>query len=374
MPKNRYLEALREIGQSIWYDNLSRDVLASGELAKIIEQGVSGLTSNPTIFNKAIVGSTHYESQLKELTSQGLSPEEICDALMIEDVREAARLLTPVYEETEGLDGYASIEVSPLLARDTESTIKEAKRIFGELNMPNIMIKVPATSEGIPAIETLISEGVNVNCTLIFSCKVYKDVMDAYIAGIRKRAEAGHSLSVASVASFFVSRVDAACEKFYAKLVERGEADPSQEKEFLGKVGIANSKIAYNAFEETFSSDTFNDLKNQGASLQRPLWASTGTKNPAFSPILYVEELAGRNTVNTLPPKTLFKLMEGATIEPRLHSGLEESRELIRKINSMGIPFDNLLVELEKDGVEAFANSYRSLVNDIEKKVDALKG
>lgn len=373
MAVNNNIAALNQIGQSIWYDNLSRDVLRSGELKKLIESGVSGLTSNPTIFQKAISGSSTYDEELKAELKSGHSVNEITETLMVADVGSAADLLRSVYDRTKGADGYASIEVSPLLARDTDGTLAEARRLWGRLDRPNIMIKVPATKEGIPVIRRLISEGINVNVTLIFSVTVYEKVMDAYISGIEERVKAGRDPKVASVASFFVSRVDSICEKTFDGLVAAKKVEAAKKEIFFGKVGIANSKLAYAKYEEVFGGSRFAPLKSKGAWIQRPLWASTGTKNPVFSPVLYVEELAGRDTVNTVPPQTLAALMEKSTAADKITTGLKDAMGIIQEVNEIGLEFDKLLVELEEQGVKLFADSYNALIADVAKKCQALK-
>ncbi|MCB9029668.1 MAG: transaldolase [Deltaproteobacteria bacterium] len=373
MSKNPNIAALNQLGQSIWYDNLSRDVLESGELEQLIASGVSGLTSNPTIFHKAISGSSLYDQDLKQLHSQGLTVEEITDKLMIADVASAARLLEPIYRATGGADGYASIEVSPLLAANTESTLNEARRIWSELDLPNIMIKVPATSEGLPAIEALIADGINVNVTLIFSPERYIEVVDAYLRGLERRKELGEPMQVASVASFFISRVDAIVEKAFEQKLQEGLVDHSKRDLIWGKIGIANSKIAYAQFEEIFGSARFAGLSEAGAWIQRPLWASTSTKNPDFPELLYVEELAGKDTVNTLPPATVTTLCKGATIEPRLHQGLDSAQQAVKHVQEMGISLSDLLVKLEEDGVRSFSESYHALNKAIADKCAQLE-
>lgn len=369
MSKNKHISAVNEVGQSIWYDNLSRDVLRSGELASLIDSGVSGLTSNPTIFKKAIADTTNYDADIQVLARKGLSTDDICEDLMIRDVGNAADLLIDIYKKTNGQDGYASVEVSPSLACNTQATVEAAKRIWWKLNRPNIMIKVPGTKEGLPAVQTLLHCGINVNITLLFSVEHYEKVVEAYISGLESRASRGDEIKhVTSVASFFVSRVDAICEKKFEDLVKAGKAKETDRNVFFGKVGIANCRVTYAKFEELFSSDRFMKLKKLGAKVQRPLWASTGTKNPALKPVLYVEELAGKDTVNTLPPATLKALLADATIEGRLHTDLGKSRELIATVNKLGLPFDELMDELQDDGVKLFSESYAELVESIRQK------
>lgn len=373
MGKNKNILALNELGQSIWYDNLSRDVLNSGALAKIIEAGVSGLTSNPTIFKKAIADSSDYDSDMVPLAKRGVSTEDICEDLMVADVGAAADLLLPVYRATNGGDGYASIEVSPFLAHDTKGTLEAAKRLWTRLNRPNIMIKIPATAEGLPAIRATLEAGINVNITLIFSVSVYEQVAEAYLAALESRAAKGLEIkNLASVASFFVSRVDAIAEKAFDARVAAGSAKADDKKIFRAHVGVANSKLAYASYENLFGGARFQALKAKGARVQRPLWASTGTKSADLKPVLYVEELAGRDTVNTVPPQTLAALMEAMTVEPRLHKGLPEARALIAKLADLGLQFEALLQELQTEGVKLFADSFRELLDSIEKKRKAL--
>lgn len=373
MAKNKQILALNELGQSIWYDNVSKSVLRSGELQSIIESGVSGLTSNPTIFKKAIADSDDYDGDMQELARAGLNAEQICEELMIKDIAAAADLLRPTYDATSGGDGYASIEVSPTLARDAHGTIEAARRLWKKLARPNIMVKIPGTSECIPAIQTCLEEGININVTLLFSDVAYRAVAAAYIKALETRASGGKELrNISSVASFFVSRVDAICEKTFDDLVKNGKAQAADRKSFEALVGIANSRVAYCSFREMFGAETFKKLERAGARVQRPLWASTGTKNPAYSPVLYVEELAGRDTVNTMPPATLKALMEKATIEPRLQQERPVASKIIDTVKGLGVPFESLMVTLEQDGVKLFADAYTELLGAISTKLSKL--
>ena len=367
--KNPQILALNELGQSVWYDNLSRDVLRSGELSSLIQEGVSGLTSNPTIFKQAIADTSNYDEDMKQPELKELPTEALCEELMVRDVAAAADLLRPVYDATNAGDGYASIEVSPYLSADGKGTVEAALRLWKKLNRPNIMIKIPATPECIPAVQAVLEQGINVNITLIFSTQVYEQVANAYLSALETRARKGESLQgISSVASFFVSRVDASVEKSFDELVKGGKAQAGEKEFFLGKAGIANSKLAYAAFERIFGSERFKLLQDQGALVQRPLWASTGTKNPAFKAVMYVEELAGRDTVNTMPPGTVKALLAGGDIEPRLHNGLKEAESLISKVNSLGVVTDNLLRDLQVAGVKSFADSYKELLASIDTK------
>ena len=374
MTINPYISRLNQLGQSIWYDNLSRDVLRSGELSALVDAGVSGLTSNPTIFKQAIADTADYDRDLSGEGLRGMSAEKVCESLMVEDVARAADLLRPVYLNSHGADGHASIEVSPYLAHDTAGTVEAARRLWGRLDRPNIMIKVPATPEGLPAVQQLLRDGINVNVTLIFSAAVYCRVAEAYLTALEARQAGGLGLGeVASVASFFVSRVDAICEKKFDELVAAGKQPAEKRELFFGKVGVANSKLAYAEFGRLFGGPRFQELARAGARVQRPLWASTGTKNPKLKPVLYVEELAGRDTVNTVPPATLKALLKGAEIEDRLQGGLNEARRVISGLGDMGLDFEGLLADLQTAGVKSFADSYRDLVSAVEAKRRAVQ-
>lgn len=370
------ISALNKLQQSVWYDNLSRDVLSSGELSELISRGVSGLTSNPTIFKKAIADSAHYDIRIRELAEQGISIEDLTEDLMIEDVAAAADLLLPVYKASNASDGYASIEVSPFLARDAKKTVEAAKRIWSKLARPNIMIKIPGTPQCLPAIRETLTEGINVNVTLLFSQQDYEQVAEAYLSALEARASQGQPLDrICSVASFFVSRVDAICEKAFGELFEAQIVAKDQELAFKGKVGIANAKIAYQSFVEIFNSSRFLALKAKGAQFQRPLWASTGTKNPALPPLLYVKELAGEHTVNTMPPATLKFLIEdhSSHYSSKVAREIETAKSIIASVNKLGLPFGSLLHTLQDDGVELFAESFKELLEAVEKKSSILK-
>jgi transaldolase len=368
-PKSPQILALNELGQSVWYDNLSRDVLRSGELSSLIDQGVSGLTSNPTIFKQAIADTTNYDDDMRSESLRSLDSEALCEELMVKDVAAAADLLRPIYDATNAGDGYASIEVSPYLASDENGTVEAALRLWKKLNRPNIMIKIPATPQCVPAIRRTLEHGINVNVTLIFSDAVYREVAEAYISALETRASKGDDIrAISSVASFFVSRVDAIVEKGFDELVKAGKVTADKKDLFFGKVGVANSKLAYESFEQLFGSERFKKLQEKGGRVQRPLWASTGTKNPIFKAVMYVEELAGRDTVNTMPPATVKALLAGASITPKLHDGLAGAKQIIAAVNSMGIGFDGLLQELQVAGVKSFADSYKELLASIDKK------
>jgi transaldolase len=355
------LHQLNQLGQSAWYDNIQRALLDSGELAAFIADGISGVTSNPSIFNKAIAGSQDYDAAMQKLAQANKSVDEIYEALALEDIGRAADLLLPVYERTAGVDGYVSLEVSPTLAHDIAQTITEAQRLFATLGRPNVMIKVPATPAGMPAIEALIASGVNVNATLIFALEQYDAVARAYVAGLEKLAASGGDLSkAASVASFFVSRVDTSVDKAL-------EAHP-QEAHLQGKAAIANAKIAYARYKEIFSGPRWDALAAQGARVQRPLWASTSTKNPKYPDTLYVDTLIGPDTVNTIPPHTLKAVLDHGVIALTLETGLDQARAHLARLAELGIDMDAVTQELLDQGVDAFAQAFESLLESIAAK------
>lgn len=369
MTLNPQLSALHKVGQSVWYDNLSRDVLRSGALQKFIDSGLLGLTSNPTIFKKAIADSNDYDTDIKALSSRGLNTEQLCEELMMQDVAAAADLLKPIFTRSNGEDGYASIEVSPFLARDSKGTIEAAKRLWTKLNRPNVMIKIPGTQECLPAIRAALEAGINVNVTLLFSLQNYEAVVEQYISALETRMAKGEKIDhVASVASFFVSRVDAICEKYFAEQVKEGRAKAEDIKSFFGKVGVANARVTYDRFKELFWAPRFEKLRAKGAKVQRPLWASTGTKNPDLNPLLYVEELAGAHTVNTMPPATLDILLKGGKVRNALDEKSGDTKEVFDHLKRLGIPFDKLMKDLQDQGVELFADSYKDLLASISKK------
>jgi transaldolase len=360
------LHELGRLGQSVWIDNISRELIASGDLGKLIDLGVTGLTSNPSIFEKAVSGSTDYDESMLRFVNDGMDTEQVFEALAIEDIRSAADLLMPIYDRTDGADGYASLEVNPHLAADTDGTVSEGLRIFETLSRPNIMIKVPATPEGMPAIASLLEAGVNVNATLIFSLDAYNLVSDAYIDGLEARRRAGGGVNrVASVASFFVSRVDSAVDGLIDGRVGEGRADLANLK---GKAAIANAKLAYQAFKGTFGGDRFTELRSAGAMVQRPLWASTSTKDPSYSDVMYIESLIGRDTVNTLPDATLDAFVDHGAASETLDRDADAARDAVESLEAAGISMDAVTSKLLADGVKAFANAYDQLVANIDVK------
>ncbi len=364
---------LHLLGQSIWYDNLKRSLIQDGTIQGMIERReIYGLTSNPSIFEKAIKGDDDYAADLQVMSWAGLSPEEIFYHLAIKDIQDAADLFLPYYNASNGADGFVSLEVNPNLANDTPGTIAEAKWLWSEVNRSNLMVKIPATKAGLPAITEAIAAGINVNVTLIFSTKRYVKVMDAYLSGLEKRLESGKEIShIASVASFFVSRLDTKADGRLAQIIERSTSSGSHEdaekaKKLIGKLAVDNTRLAYQAYQDFFESSRFKDLAAAGGQKQRPLWASTGTKDPAYSDIKYVEELVAENTVNTVPPHTLDVYLEHGKPELRIMDGLDRAKVDFDQLAELGISMDELTQELEDEGVRQFAESFKGLLVAIE--------
>ena len=360
------LGSLNGHGQAVWLDYIERALLTGGGLGRFIdEDGLSGVTSNPTIFDKALAGGSDYDQALGALIGNdpGAPTAAIYEALAVEDIRMAADILAPVYERTMGADGFVSLEVSPHLAADTDGTVDEAKRLWRAVDRPNVLIKVPATPEGTPAIATLIGEGINVNATLMFSLSHYEAVAGAYIEGLGRAADPA---SIASVASFFVSRIDTAAGR---ALDDIGTEEAQALK---GKIAIANAKMAYARFGEIFGGDSFAALRAKGAHVQRVLWASTGTKDPAFSDVLYVEELIGPDTVNTLPIATLDAFRDHGRPRRTIDQGLDEAGDDLAKLKELGIDLDEITARLQIDGVAAFADSFDKLIAGLDSKRLAL--
>jgi transaldolase / glucose-6-phosphate isomerase len=367
------LRQLVDHGQSFWLDNLSRSLIESGELAGLIrDDGLRGITSNPTIFEKALSEGDKYDDDIARLASRGLSSEEIFEEVAIDDVRAAADMLRPVYDESGGTDGFISLELPPALAFDTEGSILEAKRLFAKVDRPNIMIKVPGTREGLPAIEQLIYEGVNVNITLLFSIQGYEAVTEAYQRGLERRLEAGKPLSgIASVASFFVSRVDTEVDTRLDRLIQSAtdESSRSRLQSLKGKVAIANAKVAYQRFREIFlESQRFDALRRHGANLQRPLWASTSTKNPEYRDVLYIEELIGPHTVETMAPVSVDAFRDHGVVRPTLEENVENAYETLRALDEVGVDYADVTHTLQVNGVDLFADSYNQLLEGLEQK------
>jgi transaldolase/glucose-6-phosphate isomerase len=370
------LVGLKELGQSVWLDNLSRKLMESGELKRLIdEEGLTGITSNPTIFQKAITGSTDYDTALQRMLDQGIRDEkELFLGLAIEDVSRAADMLWPVYQSTKGLDGFVSIEVSPDLAYNTEVTIAEARRLFSTIGKKNILVKVPATQQGLPAIEQLTSEGVNVNITLLFSVKRYEEVAEAYLRGLEKRANQGKPIhEITSVASFFVSRVDTLSDKLLeARISSAGsKAEKDKISALIGKAAVANAKIAYKKYKGIFAGKRFNALKEKRGRIQRLLWGSSGTKNPKYSDIKYVQELIGPDSINTMPETTMMAFKDHGQVKITIEDSLEEAERLFPELRSIGVDIDEVAEQLEREGVQLFSDSFFSLLKEIAKKRDS---
>jgi len=362
-------QKLHAAGQSIWYDNIQRSLLSNGELAGMIARGeIRGVTSNPTIFMNAIVKSHDYDSGLILLAKAGKGAEEIFWTLAIEDIQAAADLFRPMYDETGGGDGYVSLEVSPYLAQDPEGTLSAARWIWQTVNRPNLMVKIPATWAGLPAIAGAIAAGININATLIFSIERYAAVIDAYLKGLEKRAAAGLPVDrIASVASFFVSRVDTKIDGALAGMVDRGGTRADKAAGLLGKAAIANAKLAYDYFKEVFGAPRFQPLKAKGACAQRPLWASTGTKNKAYSDVMYVDELIGPDTVNTVPPATLAAFLDHGRVVPgSIEENVAEAKQQMSDLELLGISVYTVTGELEQEGVKSFADAFTALLNAVE--------
>jgi transaldolase len=376
---NPILQIEQEYGQSIWMDNLSRTIIESGELKRLIEErGIVGITSNPAIFEKAIVGNATYDADIEAGISAGKSVLEIYESLVFEDIRNACDILKPVYESSNGLDGYVSIEVPPTIADDTESTINEARRYYEQIGRENVMIKIPGTKMGLPAVEQVISEGINVNVTLLFSVDSYVETAWAYIRGLEKRAAQGEDISkIASVASFFLSRIDSNIDaRIDAKL--KAGVDRIEKKATLevvkGKVAIANAKIAYQKYKEIIQSDRWKALAEKGAKVQRLLWASTSTKNPEYNDVMYVDELIGPDTVNTLPPNTIEACADHCSPANRVEADVDQAYNLMESLKDpdIDINIDEVMDELLLDGIDKFVKPFESLMASLEDKVQKL--
>jgi transaldolase len=361
---NERLRKLQETGQSVWVDSLSRDDIQNGDLQRMMDDGVLGVTSNPTIFQQAIAQSELYDEELQELAKETDDPKEIFRRIAVRDIRDACDIFMPVYERTERKDGYVSLEVAPELAHDTEGTVTRAKLLSEMIDRPNLLVKIPATREGMPAIEETIASGVSVNITLIFSLERYRDVARAYIRGLQRLVEGGGDPSkVASVASFFVSRVDTETDR---RLEEVGRED------LKGRLAIDNAKIVYQEFKKIFSAPKWESLESSGATKQRPLWASTSTKNPEYKGTIYVDNLIGPDTVNTMPLSTLEATMNHAEVRLTLEEGVDEARRLFEELREAGVDYDDVTGVLEKEGVQKFTDRYNELMEEIEQKSNHL--
>lgn len=364
--------------QSPWLDFIRRDMLQDGGLARYAaEDGIRGVTANPTIFEKAIAAGTDYDQQIAQLLRDGVPVADMFERIAVEDIRAATDILRPVYDASGGNDGFVSIEVSPDKAFQTQPSIDEAKRWWSLIDRPNLMVKIPATDEGMPAIEQCIADGLNINITLIFAIEFYERVMEAYLRGIERRVEAGLDVRNAnSVASFFVSRVDTSVDKQLEAKIGEAKSDAAREelRGLLGKAAVANAKVAYRRFEEVFSSDRFKRLEAKGAKRQRPLWASTGTKNPAYSDIMYVQELIGPDTVNTMPPATIDAFRDHGVARRTIGEGYDEARRVLARLEETGISMKQVTDDLQVDGVKAFSQSFALIGATVEKKAGAIRG
>jgi transaldolase len=378
MAAKNQLQQLRDLGQSPWLDYISRDLLRSGKLTTLIEQGIVGMTSNPTIFQKSISGSADYDDELRQLVRAGKSVDEIYDALVLDDIRNAANALRPTYDATGGRDGFVSIEVAPKLAYDTERTFVEARRLWERLALPNIMIKIPGTPEGIPAFQRAIAAGTNVNVTLVFSLEGYSAVAEAYIAALETRVANGQPVDkMASVASFFVSRVDTAVDKLLDGLIASADDDARKNELHLlqGKAAIANAKMAYDSYTHLFAGPRWDALAAHGARTQRCLWASTSTKNPAYRDILYAEQLIGPDTVDTMPESTIEAFLDHGIVARTVDQNVDEAAAQLDAIEKAGISMHEVTLKLQQDGVKLFADSFDELIKTIEaKRQDMLAG
>jgi transaldolase len=368
------LRKLESFGQSVWLDLISRGLIKSGGLRKLIEEdGLSGVTSNPAIFEKAIDGSRDYDEDLRRFSLNGTGAIDICERLMMDDIRAAADELRPIYDRLDGADGFVGMEVSPHLAHDTQGTIEEARRLWRSVRRPNIFIKVPATREGLPAIRQLISEGINVNITLLFGLPRYREVAEAYIAGLEACAAADEPVNgVASVASFFLSRIDVLVDPMLEHIVQAGGDKATVAENLIGEIAIASAKEAYQIYREMFASDRFRPLAERGARTQRVLWASTSTKNPKYSDVKYVEPLIGPDTINTMPPETIDAYRNHGRPGPRIEENADVARRNLKELADVGIDIDAITQQLEDEGVEKFIKPWDQLMATVKSRRDAI--
>jgi transaldolase len=369
MSASNRLKQLTELGQSVWYDYIRRDLMTTGELARLIrDDGLAGMTSNPTIFQKAIAETDLYDEDVRRAAEEGKEPFAIFEKLAVDDVCRAADLFRPVFDGTGGNDGFVSIEVGPKLANDTEGSIREARRLWSECNRPNVMVKIPGTAAGVPAIRQCISEGININITLLFSVARHREVMEAYLSALEERVAAGRPIDgLRSVASFFVSRVDTNVDK----KLDRLGTDAA--RQLRGKAAIANARLAYQAFRDVFGSPRFAALRAKGAALQRPLWASTSTKDPAYPDLYYVEALVASDTVDTMPPETFAAYRDHGDPKIRISDDLDAARQVFPRLAALGIAEADVSRELEEEGVQKFSASFDSLLKALVEKEKAMR-
>ncbi len=368
---------LKTYGQSVWYDNIDRAQLASGQFKRLLdEDGVVGVTANPTIFQKSISHGNAYDEQMTQLVKEGKSTSEIYETMVIQDIRTVADILRPIYDSTDRVDGYVSLEVSPDLAHDTQGTIAEVRRFWKMVDRPNLLVKIPATPEGIPAIQQALTEGININITLIFSIEAYKAVTEAYLNALEDRNASGKDIShMASVASFFVSRVDTLVDKLLEDKIKATSDSAEQQrlKALEGKAAIANARLVYQEFKRIFNTPRFESLKHSGAHVQRPLWASTSTKNPAYRDVLYAEELIGPNTVDTMPLETIENFRDHGRVGLTIEKDIPQARAELEALERLGIHYDAVTQQLLDEGVQKFADSFHELFRGIEEKRKAIQ-
>jgi transaldolase len=366
------LKQLARYGQSVWYDNLNRELVGSGALQRMVDKdNVTGGTSNPSIFEKAVGSGNAYDAQIRDLVDQDKSLAEIYDALMVKDIQLCCDIFRPIYDATKAGDGYASLEVSPTIAYDTQLTTRDAKRLFAALGKANAMIKIPGTPAGLPAIEECLTEGVNINITLLFGVENYEQVAKAYVRALEKRQQAGRPIDrIASVASFFVSRVDSMVDQQLEEKIKAAGSESEREKlrGLLGKAGVANARIAYAKFKEIFSGDRWKALEAAGARVQRCLWASTSTKNPAYRDVIYVEELIGKHTINTMPQSTLDAFRDHGVVRKSLEENVDEAFAHVHRLRDEGIDFFAVTEELQTQGVQLFADAFKKATETVKEK------
>ena len=374
MPKNR-LQELHDVGQSIWLDSIDRRMLHDGELdRRIREDALTGMTSNPTIFEKALSSSTAYDDQITDAEDQGLTSWQLFELLETTDVRDACDRFAGVYSSTRGADGFVSIEISPGVSHDPDAAVEEARRLWKTVDRPNVMVKVPGTVEGAVAVRRLIAEGVNVNITLLFAIQAHERVIEAYMAGLEDRIKAGQPIDgLASVASFFVSRVDTEVDKRLDALIAKASpAEKDRLKMLKGRAAIANAKLAYRLFRQKFAGPRWEALAKQGARVQRPLWASTSTKNPEYRDVMYVEELIGPDTVDTMPPATVEAFRDHGAVDRTVDKKVAAAEGLLKEIEAVGIPMKDVTEKLLVDGIASFQKSFDELIAGLEAKVGSL--
>ena len=368
---------LKALGQSVWYDNIDRAQLISGQFKRLLdEDGVVGVTANPTIFQKSISQGHAYDEQITQLIKEGKSTNEIYEALVMRDICTVADILRPIYDRTNRQDGFVSLEVSPDLAHDTGSTLSEVRRFWKTVDRPNLMIKIPATPEGIPAIQQALTEGININITLIFSLDNYRQVADAYLSALEERNAEGKNIShIASVASFFVSRVDTLVDRMLEDRIKATSDSAEQQKlkSLEGKAAIANARLVYQEFKRIFGTPRFESLKHSGAHVQRPLWASTSTKNPAYRDVLYAEELIGPDTVDTMPLETIENFRDHGRVSRTIENNIPQAKAELAALEEVGIHYDQVTQQLQDEGVQKFADSFHELFKGIESKKQSIQ-